>query len=1653
MDDPRATRVKDLVLNNGSGGLNNRDLPANIAPNEFTELENIYTDEGGYPGKSMPGAEVIQYAPIDPTPYVPDANTIAHYALDELAFGNAMIDDSGNGYNLTQASIANDRAPSATGLFPIGAGLGRSGLIQDDVITSNGTCWNYNFGVGSSPLDNFAALTIRGWIKIPESFTGAPVQLTRLGFAITPFSNSGATLFGTSQTEPAAFSGLICNGFNLYRDWDAVAGKNASDPYLILTLRTKGIAGTVTTLRSKFLPTNKMLEVKVTYDSVTATASLYVQGSLHDTQTVNGGGVVDDSLAKYFTALGSETQASGVFGTVVKTCAGVVIDEWEISNVIRTGFNFKRPRARWKEFNKSDGTVQLIGPAGDGLYMTIGDGNYTRLATGLNEVNNWDMWQLGDIMYLCNGIDPPVAWDGTRLVSWFKGTAPLVITNAASGGAPAAGVYYYAYTYVYGNEETAPYIIPVGFTGTGQNINIDNILSRHFNCSAIRIYRTKAGGSTLYLLREIDNDDTTIVMPPMNGLFVNGSTPLLDEGADGVVDATLGTGAYTEMRADVLDALSPNPKYLVENFDRLFPAGMDDAPYQLDWTEPGLPDIILPTSFATAHGNKVITAVSRAQGEVHAHKGLGGVTMLRGNGPASWTEFENLHPSIGCTDHFGIEYRTIAKGGKDETDRTILVFPGPDGFYGYEGYEFYRIDDIIKKTFNGLAYRNSTRLVWLTSTQAQWESEAAQGGSASINVDAGPYLPDGLSETPGELRIVNQLEYIGLWHKSAGFIPTGVAGNQVIAMCPVKVADVIVEGYFIFAVSADSNLYLTTDNWQTASIIPGATLGAVAGMTGTATDYRIIEITYAYIGGADKYFCATSNTSESGYWALWNQTAGIWENSATVLGGPYFWQADVPWKFSSTAIGTFSIPNAPSNNDQLKSFYTVGNGGPVPTLSTSGPPVSYTGTAFGLHAGKNFYLNHPQTISESSGLLNVFAQNSISSDLAVFGTYNGSTGFNQRSLTSSPGVLALVTGFYSLSDDGAFVNQTVVGFGGPNTWRVNFSPGFTVNFTKRETALWQGGTFRPQSIWDATNSKLFFVGSGAEDASGNRTSTIYSLTAAGAVANMFGAVKSYIAMASDGANIWYTLQNNNINNGVAYQGFNTDLWKLVQATSVSTKITTVDFTTRRNVLPLRLSWNANTSKLLAIGQSMVSGAQYDNWTYEGFISQLSTTDGSFVPLKSIASNGASGAFPLEVVYQTDAPYSHFVVIQGLQTGFAESVYEVGKNMAAIVSPATVSTDVSVYQSTGLDDFTLGVRSQAIFVSWSNVAGNYLWSDRFYWSATRDVNGGTTVTDAKPVQLGVPGNWIVKGEYVSLLNNLGGFSAFDSFATDFSGSVAFSMANGSAAAIPFSAANFIPITPNQKITLNGNPVAAWAQFKVNMTWNYTLGGPDAGNIAPYVRFVNVSYFIGNADIPRILAIHHNGRTRWSVAHAGQQTNDLEIVYMKNNRWTTAPNRHIVTYALFRGDLVAFEDYTLIRMETGTNWQGNQIVTKAVTGYLMNDAEDKYIRQILASLMSYTNSNFPTKPGWIKVTPIAAGVPLTDAAWFIPITATAGDPAPVQTKGEMVSFTQGWARAFAFMIETSDDFTGDHVPDVNQTEQIMALLVKMRVSPPRSILPVA
>ena len=123
--------------------------------------------------------------------------------------------------------------------------------------------------------------------------------------------------------------------------------------------------------------------------------------------------------------------------------------------------------------------------------------------TGLTAGKKCTFGILNDKLFISNGFDYPLVYDGTYVKEMGAPTAKDLLV---AGG--LTGSYYYAMTYVIDGVEIILGTISNTITVSSKSIDLDLPVGIA-TCTARKIYRTEAGGSTLKLLTTINDNTTT----------------------------------------------------------------------------------------------------------------------------------------------------------------------------------------------------------------------------------------------------------------------------------------------------------------------------------------------------------------------------------------------------------------------------------------------------------------------------------------------------------------------------------------------------------------------------------------------------------------------------------------------------------------------------------------------------------------------------------------------------------------------------------------------------------------------------------------------------------------------------------------------------------------------------------------------------------------------------------------------------------------------------------------------------------------------------------------------------------------------------------------------------------------------------------------
>jgi hypothetical protein len=123
--------------------------------------------------------------------------------------------------------------------------------------------------------------------------------------------------------------------------------------------------------------------------------------------------------------------------------------------------------------------------------------------TGLTAGKKCTFGILNDKLFISNGFDYPLVYDGTYVKEMGAPTAKdLLVTGSLTGA------YYYAMTYVIDGVEIILGTVSNTISVTSKSIDLDLPVGIA-TCTARKIYRTEAGGSTLKLVTTINDNTTT----------------------------------------------------------------------------------------------------------------------------------------------------------------------------------------------------------------------------------------------------------------------------------------------------------------------------------------------------------------------------------------------------------------------------------------------------------------------------------------------------------------------------------------------------------------------------------------------------------------------------------------------------------------------------------------------------------------------------------------------------------------------------------------------------------------------------------------------------------------------------------------------------------------------------------------------------------------------------------------------------------------------------------------------------------------------------------------------------------------------------------------------------------------------------------------
>lgn len=169
------------------------------------------------------------------------------------------------------------------------------------------------------------------------------------------------------------------------------------------------------------------------------------------------------------------------------------------------------------QLQRSNNTEFNIFASGADIYLRTSYTAYTSIIAGRTPGAFYDFSTLNDYAFIVNGVDPNLKYDGTNVYA-LGVPAPVAAPAVAVGAAGVlTGAYQYAYTWEnLDGEESNPSAISAVVNPAAQQVNLTGITVAPAPAIGVqqivarRIYRTEAGGATLFFVARIADNVTTI---------------------------------------------------------------------------------------------------------------------------------------------------------------------------------------------------------------------------------------------------------------------------------------------------------------------------------------------------------------------------------------------------------------------------------------------------------------------------------------------------------------------------------------------------------------------------------------------------------------------------------------------------------------------------------------------------------------------------------------------------------------------------------------------------------------------------------------------------------------------------------------------------------------------------------------------------------------------------------------------------------------------------------------------------------------------------------------------------------------------------------------------------------------------------------------
>lgn len=567
----------------------------------------------------------------------------------------------------------------------------------------------------------------------------------------------------------------------------------------------------------------------------------------------------------------------------------------------------------------SDGTRHLLVVANGVAQYSTGDQVFNSIVNGssFSAAGNFEFATYLDRVYGGNGIDSPQVYDKESpyggvayTVPRFKtmgAQAPSSALTAVDGGAGAiaAGTYTYKVTFLYYDfEESNGGTTSGGVTiAASRQISLSSIPVGGYGVTARKIYREISTSPGLWRLVATINDNTT--------------TTLIDNNATST--SLIPTDNNTP----------PNFKYIVQNLDRLWIAGIPGDPSVVQFSAAGLPDVYPIDNFIFCNSQDFITGLALFNDKVIVFN-RNSFGQILGTS-ADTFRYEQFPGNVGCVDNRTIQVRIIE-------GVPVLVWLSDKGVYAWDGSNLNHISDTIDNFLTvNIQQASVVKGSNLQSSQADFTA-----GTSTPSIS--------LTLTPGMITQANPTK---TWDAEAEFEESGFVGSNLatrggnIISGVTRYEQAYSAGTHNNTLNSSGSLVMATSTNFTGESFSGSVItatGTVSGTsrltglavkitpprTGTLTQFRFFNV--SFINTTQVVASVRSNVADApstlvGSEVVLSVTSGgplntITANLATPLvGGTTYWL-----QVRVVDTGTSSIVNVDTNTSTPSSSIVKGTG-------------------------------------------------------------------------------------------------------------------------------------------------------------------------------------------------------------------------------------------------------------------------------------------------------------------------------------------------------------------------------------------------------------------------------------------------------------------------------------------------------------------------------------------------------------------------------------------------------------------------------------------------------------------------------------------------------------------------------------------------------